>query len=56
MAHLTDAELDRLQVAVQQKCDRYTNELMARLLLENRELRDQHAERQHMYDLDPDEG
>jgi hypothetical protein len=56
MSHLTQAELDRLLLAVQQRCDRTTNEYLKRLLSENRELRDQHAERQHMYDLEPDEG
>jgi hypothetical protein len=56
LSHLTDAELDRLLVVVQQKCDRVTVGNLQRLLAENRELRDQHAERQHMYDLEPDEG
>jgi predicted YcjX-like family ATPase len=56
MSRLTDAEIDRLLVVVQQKCDRVTVENLKRLLSESRELRDQHAERQHMYDLEPDEG
>jgi hypothetical protein len=56
MKPLLQAELDRLLVAVQQRCDRATNEYLQRLLTENRELRDQHAERQFMYDLDPNEG
>jgi hypothetical protein len=56
MSHLTDAEIDRLLAAVQQKCDRTTGANLQRLLTENRELRDQHAERQFMYDLEPDEG
>lgn len=56
MSHLTQAELDRLLVQVQQKCDRTTVHNLERLLTENRELRDQHAERQFMYDLEPDEG
>ena len=56
MAHLTQAELDRLLVVVQQKCDRTTVANMQRLLTENRELREQNAERQFMYDLEPDEG
>lgn len=52
MSHLTDAELDRLLAAVQQRCDRTTVSYLQRLLTENRELRDQHAERQFMYDLE----
>lgn len=56
MSHLTQAELDRLLLAVQQKCDRTAQSYLQRLLTENRELRDQHAERQFMYDLEPNEG
>jgi len=56
VSHLTQAELDRLLVVVQQNCDRTTIANLQRLLTENRELRDQHAERQFMYDLDPSEG
>jgi hypothetical protein len=52
MSHLTDAELDRLLVQVQQRCDVHTQRNMKRLLDENRELRDQAAERSHLYDLE----
>jgi len=54
VSHLTQAELDRLLVVVQQKCDRTTQANLQRLLSENRELREQHAERQFMYDLEPE--
>jgi hypothetical protein len=54
VSHLTQAELDRLLLAVQQRCDRHTQEYLQRLLTENRELRDQYAERQFMYDLEPE--
>jgi hypothetical protein len=56
VSHLTQIELEELAYQVGRKCDRPTNEKLARLLTENRELRDQHAERQFMYDLEPDEG
>ena len=52
MSHLTQAELDRLLVQVQQRCDLPTQQNMRRLLDETRELREQAAERQHMYDLE----
>lgn len=54
MSRLTDAELDRLLAVVQQKCDRVTVDYLQRVLAENRELREQYAERQHMYDLEPE--
>ena len=54
MAHLTQVELEELTFQVGRKCDRPTNEKLARLMTENRELRDQAAERQFMYDLDPE--
>jgi hypothetical protein len=53
--YLTQIELDWLLRAVQQKCDRVTQAYLERVLTENRELRDQAAERQFMYDLEPDE-
>lgn len=56
MKYLTQLELEELTFQVGRKCDRLTNERLHRLLTENRELRDQHAERQFMYDLEPDEG
>ena len=54
MSRLTDAELDCLLLAVQQKCDRVAVSYLQRLLAENRELREQAAERQHMYDIEPE--
>jgi arginine repressor len=55
MSRLAEAEIDRLLWAVHQKCDRVTQSYLARVLSEMKELRDQHAERQHMYDLEPQE-
>ena len=55
MSHLTPLELEQLLMTVQKRCDPRTINQLQRLLSENRELRDQHAERQFMYDLDPSE-
>jgi hypothetical protein len=54
LSRLTAAELDRLLASVQQKCDRTTISYLQRVLAENEELRTQAAERQHMYDIEPE--
>jgi hypothetical protein len=54
LSRLSQAELDRLLVSVQQKCDRVTVSYLQRVLAESEELRSQAAERQHMYDIEPE--
>jgi hypothetical protein len=54
LSRLTDAEIEQLVAAVNSKCDRPTRDKLARLLTESRELRDQAAERQFMYDIEPE--
>jgi hypothetical protein len=54
MTWLTDAELQRLIVAVERTRDHSALEYLRRLIAENRELRDQQANREFMAGLTDD--